>query len=301
MGLTSRWMAAARARESQRSDRLFDDPLSSALSGPKGFAWLDMMDFASYPLGPGPGLYSVVRTRFFDEFLAAAIREVETPQVVLLAAGMDARAFRMQWPPGTRLYEVDLPEVLESKEELLTHTDAAESCERRVVGTDLAADGWVRDLGEAGHNAEKPTVWLAEGILLYLAEPEVRGVLAGVDRLSAPKSRLGADLVNRDMFLSPSGWPILEAFSWLGSPPYASAPTSRRSFSPSTAGAPGPSSPERRARTTAGGPTRCPRGASPGSPAASCSRPTAPKRSSSRRHYLAQVRNPTKVSLRSGV
>lgn len=216
--LTSRWMAAARARESRRPDRLFDDPLSPALSGPKGFVWLDMMDLASYPLGPGPGLYSVVRTRFFDEFLGSAVAGIEEPQVVLLAAGMDARAFRIQWPPGTRVYELDLPEVLELKEELLTRTGAAESCERRLVGTDLASDGWVRNLREAGHDAERPTIWLAEGILLYLAETEVRGVLAGVDQLSGPRSRLGADLINRDMFLSPSGWPILEAFSWLGSP-----------------------------------------------------------------------------------
>lgn len=218
LNLTSRWMAAARARESQRRDRLFDDPLSSTLSGPKGFAWLDMMDLASYPLGPGPGLYSVVRTRFFDEFLGSAVAEVEEPQVVLLAAGMDTRAFRTQWPPGTRLYELDLPEVQEIKAELLSHSNAEEACERRVVGADLTADTWVWDLREAGHEAREPTIWLAEGIFPYLAETEVRGVLAGVDRLSVPGSRLGADLINRDMFLSPSGWPILEAFSWLGSP-----------------------------------------------------------------------------------
>lgn len=220
-GLTSRWMAAARARESRRPDRLFDDPLSSTLSGSKGFAWLDMMDLAAAPLGPGPSLYSVVRTRFFDEFLSSALREFEAPQVVLLAAGMDARAFRLQWPPGTRVYEIDLPEVLSVKEDLLAHAGASTETlayKRLPVGADLARKAWPRALAETGHNAEKPTVWLAEGILLYLAETEVRALLDATGALSAPGSRLGADLINRDLFLSPSGWPILEAFSWLGSP-----------------------------------------------------------------------------------
>lgn len=220
-GLTSRWMAAARARESRRPDRLFDDPLSSALSGSGGFAWLEMMDLAAVPLGPGPNLYSVVRTRFFDEFLISAVSRVEAPQVVLLAAGMDARAFRLSWPVGTRVYELDLPEVLSVKEELLAHTGATPetlACERRPVGADLSRSSWLRRLAEAGHEAEKPTIWLAEGILLYLEEAEVRSVLDATAALSTPGSRLGADLVNRDMFLSPSGWPILEAFSWLGSP-----------------------------------------------------------------------------------
>ena len=89
VGLTSQWMAAARARESQRLDRLFDDPLA----GPEGFAWLDEWERAQ-PWGE-PALYVVVRTRFFDEFLLRATWEAGARQVVLLAAGMDARAFRL--------------------------------------------------------------------------------------------------------------------------------------------------------------------------------------------------------------
>ncbi len=96
VGLTSRWVAAARARESERLDRLFDDPLAAALAGPEGFAWLDDMERAQ-PWGQ-PELYVVVRTRFFDDFLLRASWGAGTRQVVLLAAGMDARAFRMDWP-----------------------------------------------------------------------------------------------------------------------------------------------------------------------------------------------------------
>ncbi len=71
---TSRWMAAARAWESERADRLFDDPLAAALSGPEGFTWLERMEFAAQ--SDGPGLYPVIRTRFFDDFLLDSCRRL---------------------------------------------------------------------------------------------------------------------------------------------------------------------------------------------------------------------------------
>jgi hypothetical protein len=94
---TSRWTAAARARESERPYRLFDDPLASALAGPEGFAWLNRME--PVPGFGGPALYVVIHMRFFDDFLLYACRGAGVRQVVLLAAGMDARAFRPNWPP----------------------------------------------------------------------------------------------------------------------------------------------------------------------------------------------------------
>jgi O-methyltransferase involved in polyketide biosynthesis len=78
---TSRWMAAARARESERTDRLFDDPLAAALAGPQGFAWLERMETAAR--SDGPGTYPVIRTRFFDDFLLDACRRLGVGQVVL--------------------------------------------------------------------------------------------------------------------------------------------------------------------------------------------------------------------------
>jgi len=110
-------MAAARARESEHPYRLFDDPLAAALAGPEGFAWLERMD--PVPGFGGPALYVVVRTRFFDDFLHYACWGAGMRQVVLMAAGMDSRAFRLNWPPGTRLYELDRPEVLATKEEVI--------------------------------------------------------------------------------------------------------------------------------------------------------------------------------------
>ncbi len=132
---TSRWMAAARARESERPDRLFDDPLAATLAGTEGFFWLDRME----PTGGfgGPALYVVVHTRFFDDFLLYACWGAGVRQIVLMAAGMDARAFRLDWPAGTRLYELDRPQVLAAKDDVLARVGAQPACERRTVGADL--------------------------------------------------------------------------------------------------------------------------------------------------------------------
>jgi methyltransferase (TIGR00027 family) len=216
VSLTSRWMAAARARESQRLDRLFDDPLAAALAGPEGFAWLDDMERAQ-PWGE-PALYVVVRTRFFDDFLLRASWGAGARQVVLLAAGMDARAFRLDWPPGTRLYELDRPEVIDAKDTLASSVGAYPTCERWVIGVDLERPSWPEALLSAEYEAQEPSVWLAEGLLFYLTEAATRALLRGTSVLAAPHSRLGADLVNRDLLGSPVMWPLLGAFSRRGAP-----------------------------------------------------------------------------------
>jgi len=94
-------MAAARARESERTDRLFCDPLAAVLAGPEGFGWLRDMEAAAG--SDVPGRYPVIRTRFFDDFLLDACQRLGVRQVVLAAAGLDTRAFRLQWPARTRL------------------------------------------------------------------------------------------------------------------------------------------------------------------------------------------------------
>jgi methyltransferase (TIGR00027 family) len=217
VGLTSRWVAAARARESQRLGRLFDDPLASALAGPEGFAWLDELERAQ-PWGE-PALYVVVRTRFFDEFLLRASWGAGARQVVLLAAGMDARAFRLGWPPGTRLYELDRPEVIDAKDAVASSAGAHPTCERQAIGVDLGHPSWPEALLSANeYEAQEPSVWLAEGLLFYMTEAATRALLRGASVLAAPHSQLGADLVNRDLLGSPVMWPLLEALSRRGVP-----------------------------------------------------------------------------------
>ena len=212
--LTSRWMAAARARESECPDRLFNDPLAAALAGPEGFAWLDRMEPAARLCGPG--LYAVVRTRFFDDFLLHASKSTGARQLVILAAGMDARAFRMEWPPGTRLYELDRPEVIATKESVIARAGACPTCERRVIEADLERPSWSAALLDAGYEVREPSVWLAEGLFFYMTEAAVRALLRGASALTPPLSQLGADLVNRDLLTSPVMGPLLWTFSRRG-------------------------------------------------------------------------------------
>src|SRR5919112_485702 len=203
VSLTSRWIAAARARESQRLDRLFDDPLAAALAGPEGFAWLDELEHAQ-PWGE-PALYVIVRTRFFDEFLLRASWGAGLRQVVILAAGMDARAFHLDWPPGTRLYELDRPEVLAS-------AGARPACERHAVRADLRHPSWIEALLDAGYDDREPSVWLVEGLLFYMTGDAARKLLEMAGTLAVPRSLLGLDLVNRDLLNSPTMRPLLAAF-----------------------------------------------------------------------------------------
>jgi methyltransferase (TIGR00027 family) len=207
-------MAAARAVESRRPDRLFDDPLAAAFAGREGFAWLERTELSR--LWGGPGLYIVIRTRFFDDFLLSSCRSTGARQIVLLAAGMDARAFRINWPPRTRLYELDRPEVLASKEAVVSRTRARPSCERHVIGADLGHPSWSEALLEAGYEAQQSSVWLMEGLLFYMSEATVHALLDTISRLAAPRSRLGADVVNRELLRSPTMWPLLATFAWGG-------------------------------------------------------------------------------------
>ena len=211
---TSRWMAAAGARESERADRLFDDPLAASLAGPEGFDWLERMQ----PAGgsDGPGLYAVIRTRFFDDFLLDACERSGVRQVVLAAAGLDTRAFRLDWPSGTRLYEMDLPEVLDAKDAVIEAAGARESCERRTVRVDLKEETWPEALLAAGYKAEETSVWFIEGLLFYLPEAAVHGLLDKVTTLAAPGSLLGLDLMNRNLLFSPMAWPQLAALARRG-------------------------------------------------------------------------------------
>jgi methyltransferase (TIGR00027 family) len=103
----------------------------------------------------------VIRTRFFDDYLLDATAH-GIRQVVLLAAGLDTRAYRLRWPPDVDVYELDLPEVMGFKGEVLTERRAASRCERTVVPIDLRKD-WTVPLSKAGFSSSEPTAWLAEG------------------------------------------------------------------------------------------------------------------------------------------
>lgn len=213
LGATAAWIAGVRARESKREDRLFNDPWAEVLAGEEGMAWIATRpDDSVLPI--------VMRTRYFDDFLQEVTRQQAITQVVLLASGLDTRAYRLSWPDGTRIYEVDRPPILARKERILRAANAHPLCSRRAIGADLASSWW-RAVAEAGFDAHLPTVWLLEGILFYLPNETIASLLQTVTSLSAPGSRLGFDIMNDLVLTSPftRKWVEMQAESgapWIG-------------------------------------------------------------------------------------
>jgi methyltransferase (TIGR00027 family) len=205
-------VAAIRARESRRDDRLFDDPFAEKLAGAAGARDLDAAIAAS---GERSTVQIVVRTRFWDEALLRVTGRPAVRQVVLVAAGMDARAYRLDWPAGVTVYELDQPAVMEAKDRLLAgDTPRA----RRVpVGVDLTED-WPSALAASGFDATVASVWLMEGLLQYLDEAEVRALFARVDELSAPGSVLLYDVVGRTLLQSQAMAGLVKSMATQGAP-----------------------------------------------------------------------------------
>ncbi|MEV8069001.1 SAM-dependent methyltransferase [Streptomyces sp. NPDC085995] len=177
-------VALVRAVETARPDPLFRDPYAAAFVAASGMP----MPSVRRPDGFARALafQGVIRTRFYDDRLLGA----GCDQVVLLAAGLDTRAHRLDWRPDTRLFELDLPPVLDFKERVLGREAAEARCERTAVAADLLGDDWPDRLLGAGFDPARPTAWLAEGLLVYLAEHEAAHLLSTVGALSAPGSRL---------------------------------------------------------------------------------------------------------------
>ena len=162
VGLTSQWIAAARALETESADPLYRDPLARELAGSAGFAMMKVMRAAmGAPDTADPDPYLTIRTRYLDDAMLAAVGDGSIAQAVILAAGMDMRAFRLDWPAGLTLFEVDRDDVFDHKEGVLERAQARPSCDRRVVRTDLSRDGWVDDLIAAGttRRARRPSWW----------------------------------------------------------------------------------------------------------------------------------------------
>ena len=180
---SARWVAAQRLRESERTDRLFSDPLAPALSGDEGMAALKLSEKYN-PRHEETANYIAIRTRFFDD-VAQADATAGTRQIVLPAAGMDARAYRISWL-GTTLYEIDHPHVLAAKEEILQAQHRALECKRITIGADLTQD-WIHGLVDSGFQSNERSTWLIEGLFYYLDEPAVNRILK--DSFSSCRAR----------------------------------------------------------------------------------------------------------------
>jgi methyltransferase (TIGR00027 family) len=191
VGVTGVGVAVLRAVESGRPDRLFDDPFATGFVEAAGMGHRVEERARERP---GIAEWIATRTRFLDDVVLGACAD-GCAQVVILGAGLDARAFRLEWPDGTRLWELDLPDVLEFKERVIGSEGWRPRCERVSVAVDLSED-WGAPLAGAGYDPQVPVVWLAEGLLAYLP-PEIRdGLIARTAGLSVAGSRMGLTLAS---------------------------------------------------------------------------------------------------------
>ncbi len=205
VGTTAVMVAAARARETESPEPLIRDPYARLLvTGADTGVWSKFLD-ASMQERIGAAdpeaaamfdnmlSYQAVRTHFFDSFFAEAV-DAGVRQVVILASGLDSRGYRLAWPGGTVVFEIDQPKVLEYKAATLAEHGVRPSADCREVAIDLRQD-WPAALKAAGFDPARPTAWLAEGLLMYLPAEAQDRLFEQITELSAPGSRVSAEAV----------------------------------------------------------------------------------------------------------
>lgn len=205
VGSTAVMVAAARAKETESADPLIRDPYASILVAGAGTGmWESFLDDAmqkriadadpeAAAVFSNMLAYQAVRTHFFDAFFNDAVGS-GIRQVVILASGLDSRAYRLDWPAGTVVFEIDQPKVLQYKAEKLAEHDVQPAAELHEVAIDLRQD-WPAALKKAGFDPSRPTAWLAEGLLMYLPAEAQDKLFELITELSAPGSRVSAEAV----------------------------------------------------------------------------------------------------------
>ena len=200
VGATALGVAAARATETAQPDALIRDPFAYLLVSAAGRVWAELASGQSRWYGDdarGRRIdemsrnYQAVRTHYFDEYFSAASR-AGIRQVVILASGLDSRAYRLDWPSGTTVFEIDQPKVLAYKAATLQSHGAVPSATRHAVPVDLR-DDWATALIDAGYRPEQTTAWLAEGLLPYLPADAQDRLFEMVTALSTAGSRIAVE------------------------------------------------------------------------------------------------------------
>ena len=206
VGATATMVAAARAVATRADQPVIDDPFAEPLVRAVGIDFftklasgeltvddLDAQDGES-PVGMSRFADGMAaRTRFFDDFFSGAVA-AGVRQAVILASGLDARAYRLTWPQDMTVYEIDQPEVIEFKATTLAGLGARPTVDLKTVAVDLRND-WPAALAEAGFDTAAPTAWIAEGLLGYLPPDAQDRLLDTIAELSAPGSRLAVEAV----------------------------------------------------------------------------------------------------------
>lgn len=144
-----------------------------------------------------------IRTRYFDDFLRETSHVTDIRQTVILASGLDARGYRLPWPAGTVVFEVDQPGVIDFKVSALQSLGARPTAEVRNVGVDLRED-WPAALAAQGFDPGRPTAWIAEGLLIYLPPDAQDRLFDHITALSPAGSRLATEFMPAmDAFTDP--------------------------------------------------------------------------------------------------
>ncbi|MDF3339365.1 class I SAM-dependent methyltransferase [Mycolicibacterium septicum] len=206
VGATATLVATGRAIASRDAHGLIDDPFAAPLVRAVGIevftkmvdGELDLATLTAFAPDAADRARAnidemAVRTRFFDDFFIAA-GKAGVRQAVILASGLDSRAYRLPWPEGTVVYEIDQPEVIEFKTRTLADLGAAPTAERRTVPIDLR-DDWPAALKAAGFDPAAPTAWCAEGLLIYLPPEAQDRLFDNIAALSAPGSAVATEFV----------------------------------------------------------------------------------------------------------
>jgi methyltransferase (TIGR00027 family) len=201
VGATATGVAVGRALASRSPDPLINDPFAEPLVRAVGVDFFTRI--ASGELDPGQvddngdfgmqrmGAMMGVRTRYFDEFFMAAAKD-GIRQAVILASGLDARAYRLPWPAGTTVFEIDQSQVIDFKTATLAELGATPTADRRPVPVDLRHD-WPAALRAAGLDPTKPTAWSAEGLLPFLPPDAQDRMLDNITALSPAGSQLATE------------------------------------------------------------------------------------------------------------
>jgi methyltransferase (TIGR00027 family) len=208
VGVTALGVAAARAAETESENPLISDPFARTFLDAAGdgmWSWFATSELPAEITEAEPDLlprmqgmvdYMAARTSFFDRFFLDATR-AGVRQVVILAAGLDSRAWRLPWPDGTTVYELDQPRVLEFKLSTLRENGAQPTCNLVNVPVDLRHD-WPAALRQAGFDSSAPSAWSAEGLLPFLPAAAQELLFERVQQLGAPGSRIAVEAPGPD-------------------------------------------------------------------------------------------------------
>jgi methyltransferase (TIGR00027 family) len=198
VGSTALFVATARALEAQKPEPLAVDPYAEVFCRAVGGPAADVLDGKDpdHPLktsdfGEHFVTFQGARTKYFDDYFRRAA-DAGARQVVILAAGLDSRAYRLPWPDGTTVFELDRPQVLAFKREVLAGNGATPRAERREIAIDLRED-WPQALRDNGFDSAKPSAWIAEGLLIYLPAAAQEQLFVGIDALAGPGSHVAVE------------------------------------------------------------------------------------------------------------